>query len=403
MGRGDPAGRRADPEARLTGRRGFSLPELLIATALALVLATGVLSVVSTGRAVSSAGAETIELEQRLRAVSEAVSTDLASAGAGPVTGVLGRPIGAIVACILPFTVGPGGDPPGTSRADAITVLASAPHRAAVALATAFLPSAGVAQLAVSPGCPTGDPACGVRAGDVVLLVDGGGQADLYDVNSVAGSAVQLQSRGAASGREFQAGAWMVPVTVASYYLKAGTSADGVQVISGNGGTSELPYVDHAASLEIRLLGDPQPPRLDSPGSPPGRATYGPTPPPLGVDNPRDEWPAGENCTFAMSDGRQQSRLAALEGGLDLVFLPPSLLTDGPWCPDGAAPNRVDADLLRVREVQMTLRLEASSPAVRGGDVRLFVHPGAARYPWRWVPDRQVTIDVVPRALHVGR
>jgi hypothetical protein len=104
-----------------------------------------------------------------------------------------------------------------------------------------------------------------------------------------------------------------------------------------------------------------------------------------------------------MSDGHQQSRLAVLDGGTALVPLSLVLMTDGPWCPDGAAPNRVDADLFRVREVQVTIRLEASSPAVRGADARLFVHPGAARQPWRWVPDRQVTIDVVPRALHVGR
>jgi prepilin-type N-terminal cleavage/methylation domain-containing protein len=387
----------------LTERRGFSLLELLIATALALVLATAVLSVVSVARAVSNAGADTTDLEQRLRAVSEAVSADLATAGSGPATGVLSRPIGAIVPCLLPFVIGPGGDPPGTARADAITVVTSAPRGAAVALAAAFAASAGVAELAVSPGCPTGDPSCGIRAGDVVLLVDGGGQADLFDVKSVTGSAVELQARGPVSGRGFQAGAWLVPVTVASYFLKAGTTADGVQLVSGNGGTSQLPFVDHVVGIEIRMFGDPQPPRLDSPAPPPDRATYGPTPPPPGVDNQRDEWPAGENCTFVMSDGHQQSRLAALDGGTGLVPLPLGLLTDGPWCPDAAAPNRVDADLLRVREVQVTIRLEASSPAVRGADARLFAHPGAARHPWRWVPDRQVTIDVVPRALHVGR
>lgn len=387
----------------MTGRRGFTLAELLVATTLALVLATGVLSVVSIGRAASNAGAETIDLEQRLRSVSEAVSADLAAAGAGPITGVFGRPVGAVVPCVLPFIVGPGGGPAETTRSDAITVFRAAPHGAAVALAAAFVPSAGVAELAASPGCPLGDLACGVRAGDVVLLVDGGGQADLFDVESVVGSAVQLRPRGPVSGRQAPAGAWLIPVTVTSYYLKAGTAADGLQLISGNGGSSELPFVDHVADLEIRLLGEPQPPRLESPGSPPGRATYGPTPPPPGVDNARDEWPAGENCTFVMSGGRQESRLAVLDAGTGLVILPPGLLTDGPWCPDAAAPNRVDADLLRVREVRVVLRLEAASPAVRGGDVRLFAHPGAARDPSRWVPDRQVTIDVVPRALHVGR
>lgn len=385
------------------GRQGFSLPELLIATVLALLTATGVLSVVSSSRAVSSAGAETIDFEQRLRAVTEAVSADLAAAGAGPVTGVFGRPLGAVVPCVLPFTVGSGGDAAGTARTDVVTVLTSTPRGAAVALAAAFVPAIGVAQLAASPGCVLGDATCGVRAGDVVLLVDGGGQADLFDVASVLTSAVQLQSRGVTSGRPFPAGSWLVPVALVSYSLKAGTTADGPQLMSGNGGTSDLPFVDHVARLEVQLFGDPQPPRLGSPGLPGERATYGPTPPLPGVDNAQDVWPAGENCMFLVVDGVQQSRLSPLGGGTNLAPLPPRLLTDGPWCPDQAAPNRVDADLFRVREVRLVVRLEASSPAVRGVDGTLFAHPGGARDPLRWVPDRQVTIDVVPRALHIGR
>jgi prepilin-type N-terminal cleavage/methylation domain-containing protein len=387
----------------LRGSRGFSLLELLMAMALALVLITGVLSVASSGRAVSSAAAETIELEQRLRAVSEAVSADLASAGAGPMTGVFGRPLGAVVPSVLPFLVGPRGDPAETARTDAVTVLTSQPGGTATALAASFVPSGGSAQIAASPGCPVGDPACGIQAGDIVMIVDGGGQADLFDVVAVVGSAIQLHSRGTTSGRPSAPGAWVVPVTIASYYLKSGATAEGLQLISGSGLASDLPFVDHVASLEVTLFGDPQPPRLGSPGTSPTRATYGPTPPPPGVDDPRDQWPAGENCAFLVRDGAQESRLATLDGGTDLVPLPPSLLTDGPWCPDAAAPNRVDADLLRVREVRVVLRLEAASPAVRGTDGRLFVHPGVARSPWRWVPDRQVTIDVVPRALHVGR
>jgi hypothetical protein len=387
----------------LSGRSGFSLAELLMATAVALLLMAGLLSVLGSGRALSRTGAATIDLEQRLRAVSELVSADLASAGSGPLTGVLGRSFGTVLPAVLPFSVGPGGDPAGTARTDAITLLTSVAHGAAAALAAPFSPSVGLAQMAASPGCPAGDQACGVRAGDVVLLIDGGGLADLFDVTSVEGSALHLQSRGATSGRTFSAGAWLIPVVIASYYLKPGTTADGTQLISGNGGTSDLPLVDHVASLEVELLGDPQPPRLGTPGISPAAATYGPTPPPPGVDNPGDEWPAGENCTFLVQDGVQQSRLPILDDGSGLVVLTRSLLVDGPWCPDSAAPNRVDADLLRVREVRLRVRLEAASPAVRGRDGRLFAHPGTAVDPLRWVPDRQVTIDVVPRALHVGR
>jgi hypothetical protein len=235
------------------------------------------------------------------------------------------------------------------------------------------------------------------------MVTDGRGQADLFDVQAVTASTVQLQPRGAGSGRGFPAGARLVPVTLTCYYVKAGTADEGTQLISGNGGTSELPFVDHVAGFEVTLLGDPLPPGLRPCGAAGMCATYGPSPPAAGVDDPGDGWPAGENCVFGMQDGRQVSRLPVLDGGAGLVALGPELLSDGPWCPDESAPNRVDADLFRVRAVRIVIGLEAASPGVRGANARLFAHPGTAVAASRWVADRQVTIDVVPRALHLGR
>lgn len=387
----------------MTGRAGFSLLEMLIATVLTLVVAGGVLSLAAKGRATSSAGSAAVDLDQRLRAVAEALSADVSSAGSGPLSGIRGQPLGAVVPSILPFAVGHDGDPPGTVRADRICVLSAAPRAVAVLLAAPFVPASGMAQLAASPGCPQGDPACGIRADDLLLFVDDGGQADLFEVQSVAGAAAVVQPRGTMSGRVYSTGAWAVPVSLACYSLKAGPPADGTQMVTGNGGTADMPLVDHVVRFGVELLGDPQPPRMVSAGLPAARPTYGPRPPDLGVDDPRDEWPPGENCAFLVQGGSQASRLSVLAGGTDLVPLPAGILADGPWCPDQSAPNRVDADLLRVRAVRITIGLEAWLAGARGADPRLFAHPGAAVDPARWVPDRQVTFDVVPRALHAGR
>ena len=63
-------------------------------------------------------------------------------------------------------------------------------------------------------------------------------------------------------------------------------------------------------------------------------------------------------------------------------------LTDGPWCPGvanagGAAlSNRYDADMLRVRRVSVTIRVQVAAEALRGTNPTgqtLFVHPGTAR------------------------
>ena len=77
--------------------------------------------------------------------------------------------------------------------------------------------------------------------------------------------------------------------------------------------------------------------------------------------------------------------------------MPLPIFTDGPWCPDDASPNRYDADLLRIRLVRITLRVQAQSLAVRGLDARLFAQPGAAREAVRLVPDLEVRVDAALR------
>ena len=91
-----------------------------------------------------------------------------------------------------------------------------------------------------------------------------------------------------------------------------------------------------------------------------------------------------------------------LAAGASLVRLTPQLLTDGPWCPGAAAARRFDADLLRLRRVRVTLRVQAASAALRGkGD--LFARPGTSPGDRRYVPDQEIRFDVSPRNLNLGR
>ncbi|HEX7486550.1 MAG TPA: hypothetical protein VF332_10380, partial [Vicinamibacterales bacterium] len=96
-------------------RDGFTLAEFLIAGAIALVLTTGLLTVVDPSHSATRARAAAIDIQQRLRAASEAMSADLYSAGSGPVNGVFGKSLGTITTAILPFRIGPRGDPAGTA------------------------------------------------------------------------------------------------------------------------------------------------------------------------------------------------------------------------------------------------------------------------------------------------
>jgi hypothetical protein len=116
----------------------------------------------------------------------------------------------------------------------------------------------------------------------------------------------------------------------------------------------------------------------------------------------------GENCIFAVdpATAAQAPRLpilfaAAAPNGL--VRLTAAQLTDGPWCPDEANAHRWDADLLRIRAIGVTLRVEAADRALRGPAGPLFVNAGLARSGSRWLPDQTIHFQVSPRNLQRRR
>jgi hypothetical protein len=166
------------------------------------------------------------------------------------------------------------------------------------------------------------------------------------------------------------------------------------------------PVLDNIVDLAFEYYGEPAPPARRQP--PLDRSmTYGPSPPPLDVAG--DGWPAGENCVIQVVDGLQTSRLDALgPPGSGLVRLNAGLLTDGPWCPNDTSANRFDADLLRVRMVRVTLRVQTGNEALRRArsstpSDALFVNPGTSADRYREVPDQAIQFDVSPRNLNLRR
>jgi hypothetical protein len=130
--------------------------------------------------------------------------------------------------------------------------------------------------------------------------------------------------------------------------------------------------------------------------------TYGPKPPPVGVA--ASGYPPGENCAFGLDAAQLPvPRLSTLGGPAGLVPLGAVELTDGPWCPDAASPSRYDADLLRVRTVTVTVRVEAAAASLRGPAGPLFVRPGQSASARRWLPDRAQRFTIAPRNLDVRR
>jgi hypothetical protein len=83
--------------------------------------------------------------------------------------------------------------------------------------------------------------------------------------------------------------------------------------------------------------------------------------------------------------------------------VPAADLVDGPWRPDAASDLRWDADLLRIRTVGVTIRLESALLMSRGPAGALFANGGTARDPRAWVPDQTIRFQIAPRNLPLRR
>jgi hypothetical protein len=252
------------------------------------------------------------------------------------------------------------------------------------------------------PGCPNSDELCGFKQGMTVLIMDDTGAWDTFTITEVQTPALHLQHRGDDLNKSYDAGSYITQVAMYTYWLKTDTVAQTYQLMRYDGNVTDVPIADDVVGLNFEFYGDPNPPQL-RPGLSPA-TTYGPKPPDLGVDNSTDSWDAGENCVFSVSSGAQVPRLDWLGGGnARLVKLTQSQLTDGPWCPDASAPGRYDADLLRIRKVRVTLRVQVKNPTFRGPSGSLFTRAGTSRGGDRYLPDQEIKFDVTARNLNLGR
>lgn len=192
--------------------------------------------------------------------------------------------------------------------------------------------------------------------------------------------------------------------TSATFWLKIDDAAATYQLmINESANNVDVPVIDNLVGLAFEYYGDPRPPAIRQPADPSGpwQTTYGPAP--AATETP--PFAAGENCIF-VNDGvsTPQPRLADLgAAGTALVKLTAAQLSDGPWCPTDTAANAWDADLLRVRAVAVTMRVQAALSSLRGPASVLFAHGGTSRGGHQWVPDHEVRFQMTPRNLNFGR
>lgn len=356
----------------MTRDAGFSLVEVVMATALTMSVTGAVVSLATPAGKLSPALPEAIDLQQRARVVENVLVQDLARAGAGMSAGP--RP-GALVESFAPVVPRRMGllqpDQYTAARADAITIryVPDTVAQTTVGAFTASSPS-NLTTLQTA-GCPSA-PLCGLAVGSDLFVFDDLGHANTFTVQQIQTSNGVLDAHDVSSPHQFQPGDAAAEAVSRTYYLDAAQR----QLRQYDGNQSDAPVVDGVVGVTFSYFGDPNPPTAPQPA--------------LGV----------ANCLYDAA-GRLDPSLTVLpSSGAALVALPLSMFADGPWCGTGGA--RFDADLLRVRSIRVNVRVEATQPSFRGQGAD-FAHPGLATDAWRALPDLRLSFDVAPRNMNLRR
>jgi hypothetical protein len=384
---------------------GFSLLEIVIATGLMLIVTASVFSMMHPAQGAFSTELEAADLQQRVRVAADALAKDLMMAGAGEYSGLRSASLGYFFPPVLPFRRGAANDDPvGTFAGDRITVIYVPTTAAQTTLSADLDPASLTLQVKAQSDCPQSVKLCGFTKDMLVLVYDDTGSYDVFSITSVIDPAQMTISRPPGAAATYGAGARVVEAVSHTFYLKTDATTGVSHLMRSDGAANaDAPVVDHVVGLTFDYYGEPQPPTMLQPlsevtGS---GTTYGPKPSPSAVA----PFAPGENCVF-INDGSPTPapRLARLgTGATTLVPLTAAQLTDGPWCPNRTNANRWDADLLRIRKIAVTLRLETAAAALRGPASVLFVRGGTARTAGTWVPDQELTFQISPRNLNLGR
>jgi hypothetical protein len=391
-------------KARLfASESGFTLAEALVSTAIMLAVLGGLFSVLNPAQGSFQAQPEVSDMQQRLRVAVDTLNKDLIMAGAGTYAGSAAGALSNFLAPILPYRVGTlNPDPPGTFRTDTITLL-YVPQTASQTTVQSLMPGTSEEiKVYAEPQCPPSEQLCGFTEGMSLIIFDESGSWNTFVITNVQDNAGHLQRHGPDFQKPYGSGAWVTQVVSHTFYLKSDDAAQTYQLMLYDGGTTDMPVIDNVVGLSFEYFGDPQPPMLRKPVSDPAGpwTTYGPRPPALGVGG-GNGYPAGENCAFQVIDGQHAPRLADL-GGTALVPMTAAMLTDGPWCPGPASEGRFDADLFRMRQIRVRVRVQSNLKMLRGTGA-LFAKSGTSHGGEMFVPDQELRFDVAPRNMNLGR
>jgi len=355
----------------LLGRdRGFSLIEVLVSLLIVTIVAGAAMAVLATHAGFARTQPMAVDLQQRARVGVDLLYRDLYMAGAGMAYGPRPGPLRNSFAPVVPRRMGlQGPDAPTVARADVITLMFVPATRAQSALRQPLAAGGSDVFVDYAPQCPANDLLCALAAGVSVVVFDDAGHFDFFTVTSAAGDVAHVrQWQAGHSSFAYPAGAAIAEAESHTYYFDAKNR----QLRHFDGYLTDIPVVDEVVGVSFEYEGDPLPPRVPKPA--------------LGT----------ANCLYDAAGVAAPGLMNLPAQNGSLAVLPLSILSDGPWCGDGD--NTFDADLLRIRRVGVTLRLQVGNDMMRARGTD-FAIAGRGISAAQLVPDYAVRFVVAPRNM----
>jgi type II secretory pathway pseudopilin PulG len=371
--------------------RGFTLVELLLAVVITLLIVASALVVAGSARSAFAVEPAALDTARRLREGTDALAGALRGAGGAQAVGEGGVWLGSGVPVVWPLT-GLDGSP--STRFAALWIL-----RAVGGGGTGRVsqpqsgPGASLELDQARGACPLIPAVCGFDVGDEAVVFDGRGHFDVFEVGAVS-EALGHVTPSAPLFRAYGAGAWVVEARADQFGLVR--QADGSQSLTRvTWAGAREPMVDGVLDLDVSVWGQREAPALRDLAGGEGLAAYGLHPPAPDAADEDGYWADGEHCMVARMAGAPVSRLADRpDEDAGLARLLPADIDDGPWCPRDGWPGAFDADLFRIRRVDVRLQVEVRSAMFRGPAGPLFSRGGTARDGRQWVRDRSLLVSV---------
>ena len=291
----------------MSDRRGYMLLELVIGAALTCAVSAVLFQFAIAAQAAVAIQGQAADQQQRLRVAAEALRHALLMAGAGPSRGEGRGPLIRVFPPVMPARLGVmNPDPELTARDDRISIVHLPEARAQTALRSAMAaPSSPLAIDGDAPGCMP-TTACDFAAGDRALIYDPAAEGGAHEFFTVAAvDPARALLTPSAPLNRSYAAGARVALAIIRTYY---LDAAGKRLMVYDGDRSDMPLVDRVVAMHVAYVA---------------------------------ETPLGPLST--------------------------AQLADGPFM--GESPNRFDADLLRIRRVRITLRLQSESPSRAAGDL----------------------------------